>query len=50
MATGEYIGLFDHDDLLHPCALYEYVKAINEKMRIMSTVMKPPSKTAISIK
>ena len=31
MATGEYIGLFDHDDLLHPCALYEYVKAINEK-------------------
>ena len=31
LATGEYIGLFDHDDLLHPCALYEYVKAINEK-------------------
>ncbi len=31
MATGEYIGLFDHDDILHPCALYEYVKAINEK-------------------
>nr|WP_308624469.1 glycosyltransferase family 2 protein [uncultured Eisenbergiella sp.] len=30
-ATGEFIGLFDHDDLLHPCALYEYVKAINEK-------------------
>lgn len=28
MATGEYIGLFDHDDLLHPCALYEYMKAI----------------------
>ena len=31
MATGEYIGLFDHDDILHPCALYEYAKAINEK-------------------
>jgi len=28
MATGEYIGLFDHDDLLHPCALYEYMKVI----------------------
>lgn len=31
MSTGEYIGLFDHDDVLHPCALYEYVKVINEK-------------------
>ena len=31
MATGEYIGLFDHDDILHPCALYEYVRAINEQ-------------------
>lgn len=31
MATGEYISLLDHDDLLHPCALYEYVKAINEQ-------------------
>ena len=31
MATGEFIGLFDHDDVLHPCALYEYVKVINEK-------------------
>lgn len=31
LATGEYIGLFDHDDILHPCALYEYAKAINEK-------------------
>lgn len=31
MATGEYIGLFDHDDLLHPCALYEYMKVICEK-------------------
>ncbi len=31
LATGEYIGLFDHDDILHPCALYEYVKVINEQ-------------------
>lgn len=31
MATGEFIALFDHDDVLHPCALYEYVKAINEE-------------------
>lgn len=30
-ATGEYIGLFDHDDILHPSVLYEYVKAINEQ-------------------
>lgn len=31
MATGEYIGLFDHDDILHPEVLYEYVKVINEQ-------------------
>ena len=31
MATGEYAGLFDHDDILHPSALYEYMKAINER-------------------
>jgi GT2 family glycosyltransferase len=31
LATGDYIGLFDHDDILHPCALYEYVKVINEE-------------------
>ncbi len=31
MATGEYIGLFDHDDILHPGLLYEYVKVVNEK-------------------
>lgn len=30
LATGEYIGLFDHDDMLTPDALYEIVKAINE--------------------
>lgn len=30
LATGEYIGLFDHDDILHPCALFEYAKTIEE--------------------
>lgn len=31
MADGDYIALFDHDDLLHPCALYEDMKAICEQ-------------------
>ena len=31
IATGEYIGLFDHDDILHPSVLFEYAKAINEQ-------------------
>lgn len=31
MATGQYIGLFDHDDILHPSVLYEYMKAICEQ-------------------
>lgn len=31
LAAGEYIALFDHDDILHPTVLYEYVKVINEK-------------------
>lgn len=31
MATGEFIGLLDQDDILHPSVLYEYVKAINEQ-------------------
>lgn len=31
MATGNYIALFDHDDVLHPSVLYEYMKAICEK-------------------
>lgn len=30
LATGEYIGLFDHDDLLAENALYEVVKALQE--------------------
>ncbi len=31
MASGDYISLLDHDDLLHPSALYETYKAISEK-------------------
>lgn len=31
MATGDYIGLFDHDDVLHPSALYENMKVICEE-------------------
>ncbi len=31
MASGDYIGLFDHDDLLHPSVLYEYMKVICEE-------------------
>lgn len=31
MSTGDYIALFDHDDLLHPAALFENMKVICEK-------------------
>ena len=31
LAEGEYIGLFDHDDILAPNALFEVVKALQEK-------------------
>lgn len=31
LATGDYIGLFDHDDILHPSALFEYTRVINEQ-------------------
>lgn len=31
LATGDYYGLLDHDDILHPSALYEACKAINEE-------------------
>ena len=30
IASGEWIGLLDHDDLLAPNALYEIAKAVNE--------------------
>ena len=28
MATGDFIALLDHDDILHPCALWYAAKAI----------------------
>ncbi len=28
LANGDFIGLFDHDDLLHPSVLYRYMKEI----------------------
>lgn len=28
MAAGEYLALFDHDDILHPAALYEMMQAV----------------------
>ena len=31
MATGNFIGLFDHDDVMHPSLLYECVKTVCEK-------------------
>jgi len=31
MTTGDFIGLLDHDDLLHPSALYEIMLAIDGK-------------------
>lgn len=31
LATGEYIGLFDHDDLLTPNCLYEVAKALQDE-------------------
>ena len=31
MANGEYIALLDHDDLLHPSALFEVMRAICEQ-------------------
>ncbi len=31
MATGDYIALFDHDDILHPSALFSVMKEICEK-------------------
>lgn len=30
LAHGEYFGILDHDDILHPCALYETVEAVLE--------------------
>ncbi|MEX0682114.1 MAG: glycosyltransferase [Dehalococcoidia bacterium] len=34
MATGEYVGLLDHDDVLTPDALYVVAKQLNERPEI----------------
>jgi len=34
LATGEFIGLFDHDDILWPNALIEVVKVLNRDKKI----------------
>lgn len=34
IAKGEYVSLLDHDDILHPSALYEIVKALNENRNL----------------
>ena len=31
MATGDYISILDHDDILHPSALYNVMEAISEE-------------------
>ena len=31
VATGEFIGFFDHDDIIEPNLLFEYTRAINER-------------------
>ena len=31
LATGDYIALLDHDDILHPCALWYTAQAIGEQ-------------------
>jgi GT2 family glycosyltransferase len=34
LASGEFVALFDHDDLLWPNALYEVVKALNNNKQL----------------
>ncbi len=31
VATGDFVGFFDHDDLIEPNLLFEYARAINER-------------------
>ena len=33
-ATGEYVALFDHDDILWPNALFEVIKALNANRKL----------------
>lgn len=54
MATGDYIGLFDHDDLLHPAALHDVMEVICDKNADFiytdeATFQSPDSKRLISI-
>lgn len=37
MATGTYLGLLDHDDILHESALYECMRAIQDKADFIYT-------------
>ena len=37
LASGSYIGLLDHDDLLHPSALYEVVQEIQKEADFIYT-------------
>ena len=30
LATGDYIALFDHDDVMHPSVLFEYAKVLDK--------------------
>lgn len=36
LASGAYFGLLDHDDILHESALYEVMRAIEERARTLS--------------
>ena len=38
MATGDYIGLLDHDDLLTPNALFEVMQALQESAKTVGSV------------
>lgn len=40
LATGDYIGLVDQDDMLAPNALYEYALALQSKNMIFYTLMR----------
>lgn len=40
LATGDYIALLDHDDILHPCALWYVAEALQSKARTLCTPTK----------
>ena len=40
LATGEYIALLDHDDILHPCALCMWRKPSPSRARTLCTPTK----------